>query len=293
MKIILSRKGFDSSSGGVPNPILPDGRLLSLPIPDSHSIVSYEQISAPALQDYDSCMSALVEDLTRGRVQAGHGAHLDPDLCSEHFPRQAGWRPLLGQRGSALGHLIKQGVGPGDVFLFFGLFRPVELFQGKWRFVPVSAAQHILWGWMQVEEVVSVADALQAHSWVRDHPHCQVGANNSDLLYMSAGSDSKGTSGHALGAGVFPVVADTLRLTDPRARLPSAWRLPRWFYPEQGAPLSFHAKPQRWSRDKRYCYLQSVARGQEFVLAAEQYPRAKNWLKKLLAAQGQLTNIKE
>ncbi len=177
--------------------------------------------------------------------------------------------------------------------MFFGLFRPVELFQGKWRFVPVSAAQHILWGWMQVEEVVSVADALQAHSWVRDHPHCQVGANNSDLLYMSAGSDSKGTSGHALGAGVFPVVADTLRLTDPRARLPSAWRLPRWFYPEQGAPLSFHAKPQRWSRDNRYCYLQSVARGQEFVLVAEQYPRVKNWLKKLLAAQGQLTNIKE
>ena len=33
MKVILSRKGFDSSSGRMCNPILPDGILLSLPIP--------------------------------------------------------------------------------------------------------------------------------------------------------------------------------------------------------------------------------------------------------------------
>ena len=31
MKIILSRKGFDSANGGGPSPIFPDGRLLSLP----------------------------------------------------------------------------------------------------------------------------------------------------------------------------------------------------------------------------------------------------------------------
>lgn len=33
MKVILSRKGFDSANGGIPSPILPDGTLLSLPIP--------------------------------------------------------------------------------------------------------------------------------------------------------------------------------------------------------------------------------------------------------------------
>lgn len=33
MKIILSRKGFDSENGGYPSPIMPDGRLISLPIP--------------------------------------------------------------------------------------------------------------------------------------------------------------------------------------------------------------------------------------------------------------------
>lgn len=34
MKFILSRKGMDSAAGGFANPILPDGTLLSLPIPD-------------------------------------------------------------------------------------------------------------------------------------------------------------------------------------------------------------------------------------------------------------------
>ena len=35
MKFILSRKGFDSSNGGIASPILPDGTMLSLPIPVS------------------------------------------------------------------------------------------------------------------------------------------------------------------------------------------------------------------------------------------------------------------
>lgn len=33
MKIILSRKRFDSGSGGYATPIFPDGTMLSLPIP--------------------------------------------------------------------------------------------------------------------------------------------------------------------------------------------------------------------------------------------------------------------
>ena len=43
MKIILSRKGFDSSNGGCPSPILPDGTLLSMPIP-SNDAESYDDL---------------------------------------------------------------------------------------------------------------------------------------------------------------------------------------------------------------------------------------------------------
>lgn len=37
MKIIFSRKGFDASYGGYPSPILPDGRMISLPIPTRYN----------------------------------------------------------------------------------------------------------------------------------------------------------------------------------------------------------------------------------------------------------------
>ena len=38
MKIIISRKGFDSGSGGFPSPIMPDGTLLTTPIPERVNI---------------------------------------------------------------------------------------------------------------------------------------------------------------------------------------------------------------------------------------------------------------
>ena len=44
MKVILSRKGFDSKNGGYPNPILPDGRMVSLPIPIKYEHICYNNL---------------------------------------------------------------------------------------------------------------------------------------------------------------------------------------------------------------------------------------------------------
>ena len=43
LKVILSRKGFDSSNGGCPSPIMPDNTLLSFPIPSDDG-VSYDEL---------------------------------------------------------------------------------------------------------------------------------------------------------------------------------------------------------------------------------------------------------
>ena len=45
MRLILSRKGFDSSSGGCPSPIFPDGSMIALPIPDKGSLVRYRDLT--------------------------------------------------------------------------------------------------------------------------------------------------------------------------------------------------------------------------------------------------------
>ncbi|WP_439133337.1 hypothetical protein [Pseudomaricurvus sp.] len=273
MKIILSRKGFDSSSGGCPNPIFPDGSLLALPIPDQRSVVRYQQLTHQGIN-----VGALVEQLTNGRVLAGDGAHLDPDLCVDHFERQPGWRPVLGQSGSAQGHLRKQGIDTGDLFLFFGLFRPVELHRQCWRFVPQAPARHIVWGWLQVGQVIGVDDLSPSdRGWLAYHPHCQREVDSNNMLYL--GSEQLTLVDQPLaGAGFGQRVHEGCVLTDPAANRPSAWRLPRWFYPgDTREPLSFHHKTERWSRNSRHCFLQSVARGQEFVLDSRAYPAAKNW----------------
>lgn len=272
MKIILSRKGFDSSSGGCPNPVFPDGSLLALPIPDQRSVVRYDQLNHQGM-----ILGELVEDLTGGRVPASSCAHLDPDLCAGHLERQPGWRPVLGQSGSAQGHLRKQAVDAGDLFLFFGLFRPVERHLGRWRFVPKTPSRHIVWGWLQIEQVIGVDELPQdERAWLAYHPHCQRDIDRNNMLYL--GHKQLSLANHLAGAGFGQRLHESCVLTYPAASRPSAWRLPRWFYPgDQRESLSFHHKPERWSRNSRYCFLQSVARGQEFVLDSRAYPAAKKW----------------
>ena len=62
MKIVLSRKGFDSSSGGYPSPILPDGKMLSLPIPGDWETLTYSDIIAPGGKTY----AEILEELDAG-----------------------------------------------------------------------------------------------------------------------------------------------------------------------------------------------------------------------------------
>ena len=291
MKIILSRKGFDSSAGGCPSPILPDGRLLTLPIPDSDSLIRYGDIDfgkGRFGKEYD----ALLSHLTRGRMNRASRAHLDPDLEFQHLPRQPGWRPVLGQSGAAQGHLRKQGVGVDDLFLFFGLFRPVERHRRRWRFVPGSRARHVIWGWMQIAEVLQV-DELKPkpeseYQWLNYHPHLQMPPDPNNTLYIARKQLSTtlmtGSATAVPGSGVFTHWQESLQLTGADSVNPSQWQLPVWFYPDQRTPLTYHQKMERWQLAGNRCLLQCAARGQEFVLDSEQYPESLEWLQALITA---------
>src|SRR5258708_5248016 len=88
LKIVLSRKGFDSASGGVPNPILPGGVLVPLPIPAIRDPHTYNEIAVNGVG-----LGTLVEELTRGKIERTRRCHLDPDLDAGSLPRAVGWRP--------------------------------------------------------------------------------------------------------------------------------------------------------------------------------------------------------
>ena len=71
MKVILSRKGFDSSNGGIPSPIMEDGQLIPFPIP-SCDLDRYDD-----LYYKDDSYHKLVSDL---KYKGGETCHVDPDL---------------------------------------------------------------------------------------------------------------------------------------------------------------------------------------------------------------------
>jgi Nucleotide modification associated domain 3 len=64
----------------------------------------------------------------------------------------------------------------------------------------------------------------------------------------------------------------------------STWQLPRWFAPCGRPALSYHSKAARWTDCATSTRLQSVGRGQEFVLDVDEYPEARAWLRSIFHA---------
>ncbi|MDL0431723.1 hypothetical protein QPM17_11325 [Marinobacter sp. TBZ242] len=280
MKLILSRKGFDSSAGGCPSPVFPDRSFYTLPIPDPRSRIAYRDLHYQGLN-----VGSLVASLTGNRRGGTRKAHLDPDLIADVYPRDDGWRPCLGQAGAAQGHLRKQRVGVGDLFLFFGLFRDVEKRGRAWRFVQQARPFHALWGWLQVGEVHRIDDLSEEDlPWARYHPHFHGHEDGSNTLYVA--SEQLRLDGQPLGlpgAGVFASMQDHLRLTSADAASTTQWRLPACFFPESAeTAMSFHSNLARWSLDGDHCLLRSASRGQEFVLDTITYPGVVSWLRGIL-----------
>ena len=212
MRLILSRKGYDASSGGCPSPIFPNGELCSLPIP-SEDDLCLEDIRCQE-RDLGEVAAQLSGDANRGRSHV----HLDPDLDADARPRLGGWHPCFGQTLAAQAHLENHGVGGGDFFLFFGWFREVELFEGMWRYCSDAPDIHCLFGWLQVGRVYHLDRGDEPPSWAYEHPHVRNAdryrsARSRNTLYAAAERLDLPGFGGLPGGGVFPRYSPGLRLT--------------------------------------------------------------------------------
>lgn len=275
MKLIFSRKGFDSSAGGVPSPLV-DDRPISLPIPT--------RMPTPIRYgDLSNGVAELVSDLTRGRIAADRPCHLDPDLDTKSLVRQPGWRGALGQVSAAQSHLSNNGVGQGDVFLFWGLYRPAVRGQtGSWVFA--GTPEQRLFGWLQIDEVLTIGKdplpALTRYPWLRSHPHLTTGWPANNTVYVAR--ERLVLPGRAADLPGFGVLNRGLRLTAPASNQPSLWAVPSWLDPLRGGTgLTYHPA-ERWSRDGT---LRSAPRGQEFVADIDDRRDAMDWLLRVLAGE--------
>ena len=206
MKIVLSRKGFDSSAGGSPSPII-DGRPISIPIPvKDRSETTYGDLG----------LGEIVERITRGRLN-------DADLC-HHDPMFELGRCAFGQTGAAQGHLANNEVGVGDVFLFFGLFSEID----------GNNPHHRIFGYLEVSDVTKLGttptSSMQPNGFQRPHPHTIGQWNANNTIYSG-----KGTVATSDVSG--------LRLSVPNCRRVSDWMVPLWL---RDSGLTYHRDPARW-----------------------------------------------
>ena len=190
MKLIFSRKGFDSATGGFPSPVV-DGVPVSLPIPaETRSHTTYADLG----------LGTLVERVTGGRLTGANLCHCDPMFENG--------RCAFGQVAAAQSHLANNGVSVGDVFLFFGLFSDPD----------GSDRHHRIFGYLRVEERLCLGPnpdrTAQPDGFGIRHPHTIGRWPRNNCLYV--------------GRGLKAAAADDdLRLSRPGGPV-SRWRVPRW-----------------------------------------------------------------
>jgi len=287
VKVILSRKGFDSGYGGWASPILPDGRMLSLPIPSSDGVVSYDQLSAGDAISYLDIM----HDLRRGagdRFVLSHKtwqprgreimAHLDPDLVASVTARLPGWRGIFGQSNAASSHLLKHNVGVGDLFLFFGRFRHAAPVDGHLSSVR-EYDMHAIWGYMLVGEILEGSHKTHFPDWAVRHPHTQEcfldsPAHTHNQIFIAAPTIS-GTSIPGWGRFFWD---NRLRLTRPESPALCDWCLPRCFCDVNDMTYHLGGKSRYgWHGDTFW----AAQKGQEFVIP-EGHPAVEEWAMELV-----------
>ncbi len=295
MKIIISRKGFDSSYGGVASPVFTaDRKYLSLPIPlnkpDESRKLGYS-ISYNDLSLHGHNYGHLVQDLSRhkskNKLSGETLVRLGLDLLKEVYPlRDKAWRPLFGQLGSAQGHLRKQGIGQGDIFLFFGLYNWVRQANGIYSYEKNEQPFHMLWGWFQVETVLDLdKPGSKIQAWMKYHPYFYMPGVKGKALYLGAKdlTIAQKVIIKGGGVGIFDEYREDLQLTRPGSERCTDWLVPAFLYNKDKVKLpTYHQDRSRWKKEGEQYNLTAVSIGQEFVFDSADHPGATEWLVSLI-----------
>jgi hypothetical protein len=255
MKIVLSKKGFDSQYGKKPSIILPESnQMISFPIPADDED---DELFSSEIRIHGRTLDSYFDDLG---IPKGRKHHLDPVIQDHGYELPYG---AFGQSGSAMGHLRNQGVKCGDVFLFYGTFSHARLESGRLQYEPMYPF-HCIWGYLEVCDIVDDIEGIPRgkYSWLTYHPHYK---NRNGKEYKKANSIFIGKK---YGAFTY---RDELRLTKLGYNK-TYWSLPSCF---EGVDMSYNeGKTAKKVGDRVEIYVPGKA--QEFVFDVS--PGIRKWL---------------
>lgn len=285
--IIFSRKSFDSASGHGYSPFdSATGKYILIPIPIGKSEQSIANktkygdieikpnylpgIHVSNLSDLIFHDSLRFSGMAKREI-SNNFAHIDPWLGPCPWLTDKSNHPIgaLGQVNAAQGHLAKNGVGVGSLFLFFSRFIPIKDRRNR---IGVTINQkkgaYFLYGWLKVGRVAKSFPDIRDKELELRHPHATEAYFNirkNNTIYISDRFLS-GESGIP-GCGYFPRLSKKLLLTSvDHYETPTTWELPGFFYELENRP-TYLGKESRWQLEEggEKCLVKIPARGQEFV----------------------------
>ncbi len=261
IKIIFSRKGFDSSSGGMPS-YKKKENLISFPIPSQkNTLTTYNDLG----------LGKYIQDLSNKKIKATDTCHYDPNLIYGEF----------GQVGAAQTHLENNNVQVGDLFLFWGWFRETISIEKKIVFSKNDPGHYRIFGWLQIGEIIHLSENP---SWYLEkkrkqlnsmsHPHTIGQWKKNNTLYLASKKLNVFGLENYDGFGKFKASKNTNLSINPSIKK-SKWKCPRWLNPNHGGcGMTYHQNLARWGNDT----VDVVGRGQEFVAVPNKFHECSQWL---------------
>lgn len=268
MKVILSRKGFDSGYGGYPSIIMPDGEMITIPIPsgkeDYYTYTDIHLKNGHILYDLMKQLNKNIKSGTTQELTPDIHCHLDPDLCEYSVIRENNWRGAFGQISAAQKVLENNDIKPGDIFIFFGWFNDVVETSKGYQFAR-GKDRHTIFGYLQIDKIIHPA-VDEVPNWLKNHPRARAISRvkkDSNCIYIAR--ETCTFNKNIKGYGMFQY-NEELDLTK-KGMTRTCWELPDFF---KKVNITYHNE-NSWKDG----YFKSACRGQEFVI--EENKEIEKW----------------
>ena len=284
MRIILSRKGFDSSvQGGGSASFVYENDIYPLPIPEVGNKIKYEDL----LFDEDHNLLKVMRDLNINQFTE---CHFDPYITDKMLDKNSpirDWKKSLGQCDIAQNILAAEKINKDDLFIFFGWFNQIEVTDGKYKYSPFSGHHkegvQMLYGYLQIDEIIDVNRTGELlPDWVKSHPHyIQKDRFRGENVVYTA-NDKLSFDPSKPGAGLFKFDKDLILTEGNKTR--TNWILPKEFNPKNILEIKYLPK-NNWTPLKNgKVRIKASSRGQEFVVIKDEKKSIEEWAKNLIGS---------